>query len=104
MSHRRRPVTVRIREFRRAEALKRQEAYDKLSLQEKLDRLPPAPQAARQRAKLQDLLGLPKVAKPVVESNEVPRPVDSEGRFINFGDDEPRPLKAKERRAQAKKS
>ncbi len=100
MSHRRRPVTARVREFRRSEAAKRQEAYDKLSLQEKLDRLPPEPHAARQRAKL---LGTPKVAKPVVESNEAPRAVDSEGRFIKFGDEEARPLKAKERRAKEKK-
>lgn len=98
MSHRRRPVTARVREFRRAEAAKRQEAYDKLSLQEKLDRLPPEPHAARQRAKL---LGT-KVSKPV-EVQPEPRPVDSEGRFIKFGDEESRPLKAKERRAKEKK-
>ena len=41
--------------MRKREAKERQEAYDKLSLQEKIDRLP-ATGATKQRAKLQALL------------------------------------------------
>lgn len=132
MSSRRRPVTRRVREFRQSEAAKRQAEYDKLTLQQKLDRLPAPPAAARQRAKL-----MGQTQKPVTKSvtpngtfatganppegwaglvgktveeidthfaqKETPRPVDSEGRFVKYGDEGSKPLKAKERRAQEKK-
>jgi hypothetical protein len=42
--------------FRVADAKERQEAYDKLTLQQKLDKLPPEPQAKKQRARLLSLL------------------------------------------------
>jgi len=42
--------------LRKREAKERQEAYAKLSLEEKLARLPAAPAAAKQRAKLTALL------------------------------------------------
>lgn len=55
MSKRGIPVTKAIREMRRQRAEKRQADYDKLSLQEKLDRLPEGG-ANKQRAKLEVLL------------------------------------------------
>ena len=41
-----------VAHLRIAEAKERQEAYDKLSLEEKLAKLPPEPLCAKQRAKL----------------------------------------------------
>lgn len=38
--------------FRQDEAKERQAAYDKLTLQQKIDRLPPEPHAQKQRARL----------------------------------------------------
>jgi hypothetical protein len=55
MSSRVRPITQVIRAERRARALKMQEEYDKLSLQEKIARLPKVG-AKKQRAKLEALL------------------------------------------------
>lgn len=52
MSSRGYPVTREIRARLRKEAEERQAEYDKLSLQEKLDRLPSPPRAAKQRKKL----------------------------------------------------
>lgn len=46
------PVTQAMRMERRKRAEERQAEYDKLSLQEKLDRLPPEPACKKQRAKL----------------------------------------------------
>lgn len=46
------PVTKQMRESRRMQAESRQAEYDKLSTQEKLDRLPPSPMCKRQRDKL----------------------------------------------------
>lgn len=54
MSTRGFPITAARRAERRVQAEKRQAEYDKLSLQEKLDRLPPEPAAQRQRTKLLD--------------------------------------------------
>jgi hypothetical protein len=42
--------------LRKSEALARQEAYDKLTLEEKIARLPPEPHAKKQRARLLALL------------------------------------------------
>lgn len=56
MSSRGMPVTQQMRQERRTRAEARQVEYDKLSLQEKLKRLPPEPAAAKQRARLQGLL------------------------------------------------
>jgi hypothetical protein len=39
--------------FRREEAVERQTEYDKLTLQQKLERLPPEPLCKKQRARLQ---------------------------------------------------
>ncbi len=46
------PITKQIRAERRARAEERQAEYDKLTLQQKIDRLPPEPHAAKQRARL----------------------------------------------------
>lgn len=42
--------------LRKEGAKERQEAYDKLTLEEKISRLPPEPHAKKQRARLQALL------------------------------------------------
>lgn len=55
MSKRGFPITTQIREFRRKNAEARQAEYDKLTLQQKLDRLP-ANGAKRQRARLEAAL------------------------------------------------
>ena len=81
------PKTKQIRERLRKEAEERQAEYDKLSLHEKLERLPAAPAAARQRARL-----LASKAKPASKEE----PLVSEEKKVN--------LKAKERRAEEKKS
>jgi hypothetical protein len=47
--------TAAIRAERRKSAEARQAEYDKLTLQQKLDKLPPEPHAAKQRAKLNAL-------------------------------------------------
>jgi hypothetical protein len=52
MSSRCLPITKAIRERRRKEAELRQAAYDTLSTQQKIDRLPPEPYSQKQRAKL----------------------------------------------------
>ena len=52
MSSRGYPVTKQLQEFRRKAAEERQAEYDKLTLQQKLERLPPEPHCAKQRAKL----------------------------------------------------
>lgn len=52
MSSCRIPITKAIQERRRKEAEERQTAYDTLSTQQKLDRLPPEPLCKKQRAKL----------------------------------------------------
>lgn len=52
MSHRGYSVTSQIRERRRKAAAARQTAYDALTLDQKLERLPPEPAAKRQRARL----------------------------------------------------
>lgn len=51
MSHRRMPVTRQRRAERRNQAMQRQAAYDELTTQEKLDKLP-ATGATRQRERL----------------------------------------------------
>jgi hypothetical protein len=52
MSSRCLPITKAIRERRRKEAELRQAAYDTLSTQQKIDRLPPEPFSQKQRTKL----------------------------------------------------
>jgi len=68
MSSRGLPVTKQIRELRRKFAEERQAEYDKLSIKEKLERLPPEPGAKKQRAKL--LAQLNKPNSPKKDSNE----------------------------------
>jgi hypothetical protein len=51
--------TRAVRASRRLAAEERQAKYDALTLQQKLDRLPPEPHASRQRAKLLKLLETP---------------------------------------------
>jgi hypothetical protein len=46
------PITKQMRQERRKRAEERNAVYSALSLKEKLARLPPEPQASRQRAKL----------------------------------------------------
>ena len=52
MSSRKKPVTKQIREERRKVAEQMQQEYDALTLEQKLSKLPPAPAAAKQRARL----------------------------------------------------
>lgn len=54
--------------FRREEATQRQTEYDKLSLQQKLDRLPPEPLCAKQRTRLLALIEKQNQPKPVKET------------------------------------
>lgn len=89
MSSRGMPVTASIRAGRRAAAEDRQKEYDKLTIQQKLDKLPPEPRAAKQRKKLLVLLNKP--AAPAVVK-ETSAPAESE---IH--------LKAKDRRAKERK-
>jgi hypothetical protein len=56
---------------RQAEALGRNDAYQELSVQQKLAALPPAPLCAKQRAKLQALLD---GKKPAVKAVQVVQP------------------------------
>jgi hypothetical protein len=56
MSHRGYTITKQIKEQRRKFAEERQAEYDKLTLQQKIDRLPPEPGAKKQRARLLALL------------------------------------------------
>jgi len=70
MSSRGMPVTQQMRQERRTRAEARQAEYDKLSLQEKLKRLPAEPAAAKQRARLQALLE--KKSQPKQEEALVP--------------------------------
>lgn len=81
------PKTKQIRERLRKEAEERQAEYDKLSLQQKLERLPAAPAAARQRARL-------------LASKAKPAPVAE----LSTMEEKKVKLLAKERRAEEKKS
>jgi hypothetical protein len=58
--------------MRKTDALARQAAYDKLSLKEKLERMPPEPHAKKQRARLQALL------LKQNETKETPKPKATE--------------------------
>lgn len=82
------PRTKAVMESRRKEAEERQAAYDALTLQQKIDRLPPEPHAVKQRAKLLALKDKP-AAKPTVE--------------VEVSEEKKHGLTAKERRAQEKK-
>lgn len=50
------PVTKKMRKARQEQAKQRQEEYNKLTIAQKLERLPPAPACKKQRAKLEKLL------------------------------------------------
>jgi len=52
MSQRGYPVTRQVRESRRKQAEERQAEYSSLTLQQKIERLPPEPGAKKQRARL----------------------------------------------------
>lgn len=78
MSHRGKPVTRNIREQRQREAATRQAEYDALTLQQKLDKLPPPPHAAKERARL-----LGAKAKPAKANKEMLDTVDT---AIGHGD------------------
>lgn len=92
--------TQRVIENRRKEAEDRQALYDKLTLKEKLERLPPEPQAKKVRAKLLAQASKPNTAsglgKVMLESSST--------KEVNVSSEtEPKKLKAKDRRAQEKK-
>ena len=70
MSARGFPITKIMQERRRKEAEARQAEYNKLSTQDKLDRLPPAPFAKKERAKLTDRLLGKQVSKKPTEQLE----------------------------------
>lgn len=105
MSSRRKPVTRQIRAMRRREAEARQAEYDKLTVQQKLDRLPPAPAAAKQRAKLEAILSRPKSNFDARKFSDLGRASGDNLSIVAAESDvvEPKKLKAKERRAQEKK-
>jgi hypothetical protein len=50
------PITQAMRTERRKRAEERQAEYDKLTLQQKLEKLPAPPHAAKQRAKLEGVV------------------------------------------------
>lgn len=89
MSSRRLPITKTIRERRRNFAEQQQAAYDLLTTQQKLDRLPPEPEAKKQRAKL-----LARLAE-----EQAPKKSESKDTENNGSEH----LKAKERRAKERK-
>lgn len=60
MSSRGMPVTKQMKNERRQRAEKMQEEYSKLTLEQKLAKLPPPPGAAKQRARLEAMLTQPK--------------------------------------------
>lgn len=73
MSSRKKPVTKLMRAERRKFAEERQEAYNKLTLEQKLAKLPPEPAAAKQRARLlalKEKATTPTVEKQVSVSEE----------------------------------
>lgn len=78
--------------LRKSDAKERQEAYDKLSLQEKLDRLPAEPHAAKQRARLLSLLA--KKAQPKQEPKQEPGLVPGELTMV-AGETSPKPKQPK---------
>lgn len=80
MSHRGYTITKQIKALRRKFAEERQTEYDKLTLQEKIDRLPPEPHSAKQRARLLGLLETskkPKVVAAAKHEQLVVEPVTS---------------------------
>jgi len=91
MSSRGMPKTAAIREQLQREAAIRQAEYDQLTIEEKLIRLPPEPQAQRQRTKLLAQLEA-KNAKP---KKMVEERVEE--------NDEHKHLKAKERKSKEQK-
>lgn len=107
MSHRGYKRTQRVIELRRKEAEDRQAIYDKLTLKEKLERLPPPPQAEKVRQKLlaQGNKALNPNGPPKV-SLGANLPAEWVGKTSEEIDalpaEEPKKLKAKERRAQEK--
>lgn len=56
--------------LRKEGAKERQEAYDKLTLEEKISRLPPEPHAKKQRARLQAALAKRNAPKPEPQKTE----------------------------------
>lgn len=90
MSSRRLPITKEIRARRRAFAEKQQAAYDLLTTQQKLDRLPPPPECKKQRAKL-----LARLAEENKVTSKTPEKVEEQETEHH--------MKAKERRAKERK-
>ena len=72
MSSRKKPVTKFMRAERRKFAEERQEAYNKLSLEQKLAKLPPEPAAAKQRKRLLALSEKPStvVVEPATDTSD----------------------------------
>jgi hypothetical protein len=71
MSARGFPITKEIMARRRADAENRQKEYDLLTLQQKFDKLPPAPAAKKVRAKLQLQADKAKQVAPPTKSETV---------------------------------
>jgi hypothetical protein len=73
MSHRGFPITKARRTERRAQAAARQELYNQLTIQEKLDKLP-AGHCAKQRAKLEaQIKPSAPIKEATVSSNPQPK-------------------------------
>ena len=95
MSSRGKSVTKRIIEQRQREAKIRQDEYDALTLQQKLDKLPAPPASARQRTKLESQMRKPAKVEVVLSPEVEPE--------VNSTSEEPKKLRAKDRRANDKK-
>jgi hypothetical protein len=65
------PITKEMRASRRVRAEERQKEYDALTLQQKFDKLPPAPAAKKVRAKLQLQADKAKQVAPPTKSETV---------------------------------
>lgn len=74
------PVTKEMRAQRKAAAEARQVEYDKLTIQQKLEKLPPEPKAARQRAKLLKQLEAEKKQSSVEDSNDTSKKSQKKGK------------------------
>lgn len=86
------PKTKAVRARLRKDAEERQAEYDKLTIQQKLDRLPAKPHAERQRARLMAALS-PKSNSAFIDPSHAEEHTEEVS-------NKPKKLKAKERRAK----
>lgn len=101
MSHRGYTKTAARRERLRKEGKERQDEYDKLTIQQKLDRLPPPPHAERQRKKL--MAQLESKSKPLTKGSEMATILTPSSKLSEENDSVHPTPKAKDRRKQERK-